>query len=216
MVASGALLSPEYRTLVVFDPVGDAFRHVRELGLEASVWRVGKMDGFDALGTADLALYVWDGEPDWTKPSLIAVRTPTIAMLSSYTASAALEALRCGLWGCIPTTLTPAALRRALAGALAGQPAFSREVLGTWLRARSLHVADPRLTARQREIIALITEGATDKKIAASLGISVATVEKHVGHILDRLRVPNRAAAVAVAAAGACSVAGRIALLHRY
>lgn len=189
-----------YPAILVLDPVGDVFRRVRVLGLEASVWRVAGLDRSD-VAAADLVLYVPSGDPDWSTAALLAARVPTIAVLPSCHTGRAVEALRRGLWGCIEARLSCAALRRTLIGALAGEPAFARAVLGAWLGARSLHVGDQRLTDRQREIIGLIAEGATDKKIAAVLGISVATAEKHVGNILDRLRVPSRAAAVAAATA---------------
>ena len=53
-----------------------------------------------------------------------------------------------------------------------------------------------RLTARQTEIVDLIAGGATDKEIAAALGIRTATAQKHVANLLRRLGVANRAAAV--------------------
>jgi DNA-binding NarL/FixJ family response regulator len=96
------------------------------------------------------------------------------------------------------------ALRRAISGALNGEPAYSREVTGVWLRARReaalAVVEDIDLTPRQRQIVALIASGATDKEIGGSLGIATATAQKHVTNILERLHVPNRAAAVAVVA----------------
>jgi len=92
-------------------------------------------------------------------------------------------------------------MRRALLGALAGQSIYSREVVGMWLRdgqgpIRNNADAVDRLTARQREIVALIARGATDKEIGAALGIRTATAQKHVANLLRRLGVPNRAAAV--------------------
>jgi DNA-binding NarL/FixJ family response regulator len=56
------------------------------------------------------------------------------------------------------------------------------------------------LTPRQHEIVSLIARGATDKEIGAALGIATATAQKHVTNILQRLQVPNRAAAVAATA----------------
>ena len=68
---------------------------------------------------------------------------------------------------------------------------------GRWLRSAD---ALP-LTPRQRQVISLIARGAADKEIAESLGITTATAQKHVTNLLRRLKVPNRAAAVAVMAA---------------
>lgn len=54
------------------------------------------------------------------------------------------------------------------------------------------------LTPRQREVVMLIAQGAADKEIARTLGITTATAQKHVTNLLKRLNVPNRAAAAAV------------------
>ena len=56
-----------------------------------------------------------------------------------------------------------------------------------------------RLTAREREVLALLTDGATDREIAATLVISPRTASIHVGNILAKLDVPNRGAAAALA-----------------
>jgi DNA-binding NarL/FixJ family response regulator len=53
----------------------------------------------------------------------------------------------------------------------------------------------PRLTARQKEVLALVTEGLTDKAIARRLGTSVRTVQKHLEHAFRRLGVSTRTAA---------------------
>jgi DNA-binding NarL/FixJ family response regulator len=52
------------------------------------------------------------------------------------------------------------------------------------------------LTARQREILASISKGRTDKEIARALRLSPRTVEMHVAHVLAALDCRNRAEAV--------------------
>jgi DNA-binding CsgD family transcriptional regulator len=54
------------------------------------------------------------------------------------------------------------------------------------------------LTSRERDVARLVAAGRTNKQIARELVISLKTVETHVGHILAKLGVPNRSAAVAV------------------
>ena len=56
-----------------------------------------------------------------------------------------------------------------------------------------------RLTAREREVLVLLTDGATDREIAATLVISPRTASIHVGNILAKFDVPNRGAAAALA-----------------
>ncbi len=56
------------------------------------------------------------------------------------------------------------------------------------------------LTGREAEIVALLTEGMTSKRIGAVLGISPRTVDKHVATVLDKLGVRSRLEAVSLLA----------------
>lgn len=55
------------------------------------------------------------------------------------------------------------------------------------------------LSPREREVLALMAQGRSNKEIAASLGIAVSTVKCHVSVILARLRVADRTQAVVAA-----------------
>ena len=55
------------------------------------------------------------------------------------------------------------------------------------------------LTPRERDVLALLAEGRTDRQIAEALFISPRTVAMHVSSILAKLGVPNRGGAAAVA-----------------
>jgi DNA-binding NarL/FixJ family response regulator len=54
------------------------------------------------------------------------------------------------------------------------------------------------LTEREREVLGLMAQGFTNRRIGEALLITPNTVKKHVDHILQKLRVSNRAGAVAV------------------
>jgi len=51
------------------------------------------------------------------------------------------------------------------------------------------------LSAREREVLRHLAAGLTDREIGGQLGISPRTVETHVGSILHKLNVRNRAEA---------------------
>ncbi len=55
------------------------------------------------------------------------------------------------------------------------------------------------LTAREREVLALLSRGATSQTIADALGIAPNTVRTHVQNILSKLQVHSRLEAVAFA-----------------
>lgn len=66
-------------------------------------------------------------------------------------------------------------------------PAVSDAVLSDYRK----HVTDPidLLTTREREVLQRIAEGQTNKEIAASLNLSVYTVEAHRGRIMEKLNL---------------------------
>ena len=55
------------------------------------------------------------------------------------------------------------------------------------------------LTAREREVLALLVEGRTNPEIALKLVVSKSTVKFHVSSILNKLQVSSRTEAVAKA-----------------
>lgn len=54
------------------------------------------------------------------------------------------------------------------------------------------------LTLRQEQVLDLLADGLTNKEIAARLGISWRTVERHVSDILVRLGATTRSGAVSL------------------
>lgn len=104
------------------------------------------------------------------------------------------RALRAGASGYLLKTSSTAelefALRAALSGGVHMSPEISRGVVDHHVRAEP-GAADPlaALTARQREILKLISEGRNTKRIAADLGLSGKTVEAHRAQMMTRLGV---------------------------
>jgi DNA-binding NarL/FixJ family response regulator len=47
------------------------------------------------------------------------------------------------------------------------------------------------LTDREREVLELMAEGLTNSGIAQKLVLSQRTVEAHVGHVLEKLGIPE-------------------------
>jgi DNA-binding NarL/FixJ family response regulator len=83
-----------------------------------------------------------------------------------------------------------AAIRRVTAGETVVDPALVEQLLA---RQRAV---DPlgELTEREREVLALMAEGLTDRGIAERLWVTPKTVETHSRHIFQKLRLPATAA----------------------
>jgi DNA-binding NarL/FixJ family response regulator len=77
------------------------------------------------------------------------------------------------------------ALRRVAAGGTVVDPQVVRQLL----QRRRDPLAS--LSAREREVIALIAEGRSNAAIARQLVVSEAAVGKHVGNIMAKLRLPQ-------------------------
>ena len=56
------------------------------------------------------------------------------------------------------------------------------------------------LTERERQVLALVAEGASNPQIARTLGLSLKTVQNYVSRILDKLQVADRTQAALLAA----------------
>jgi len=86
---------------------------------------------------------------------------------------------------------------------LDGEPAWQRfcsEVLSFMgLKNSAEDVAFGSLTAREREVLTLITEGLANAEIAERLSISEKTVRNHVSNLFDKLGVWTRAQAMVFA-----------------
>jgi len=108
------------------------------------------------------------------------------------TVLAALRAGACGyvLKGATGTEIADAMRTAASGGAVFGPGVAARVLALTTGRQRQ--APDDGLTDRERDVLALIADGASNAQIARSLGLTVKTVQNYVSRILDKLQVSDR------------------------
>jgi signal transduction histidine kinase/DNA-binding NarL/FixJ family response regulator len=98
-----------------------------------------------------------------------------------------------GVRGLVPRDVDATSLGRAVIAAARGEVL----VFGGLLEQLSLTPTVSTLTQREAEVRELLEEGLADKQIATRLGISVKTVEKHVGAVLRKENAHSRTELVA-------------------
>lgn len=100
-----------------------------------------------------------------------------------------------GVQGYLPKSLSHGQLMQAFEEILAGRIYCPPGVQAL----RSKRVATT-MTPRQAQVLKLLSEGASNKKIARTLNLSESTVKTHVSAILLALKADNRLMAVQIAA----------------
>ncbi len=103
------------------------------------------------------------------------------------------DAVSAGARGCVGSDVDGPALARAVLAAARGDVSLTEQVLRRFVRGK-LPPQSEQLTEREHEVRRLAERGLPDKQIATQLGISVKTVEKHVGAVLRKTGSANRTA----------------------
>ena len=143
----------------------------------------------------DLAMPKMDGAE---ATRLIHEESPStrVVILTSFgAADGVAHALEAGATGALMKTAEDetlvATIRRVAAGERVISPDIRREL--------AANPPVPALTPRQRDILASMTRGLTNKDIASELGIRRDGVDKHVNALLAKIGAANRTEAVAIA-----------------
>jgi DNA-binding NarL/FixJ family response regulator len=163
------------------DTTGEDLGPGAEDEAEALLWDVGSPGALDGLRAA-------------------AARIPVVAVL--WSEEQAREALAAGARGVLLRDglfeqLGPA-VHAAVAGLVAVEGSLA-DALGA-ARPQAAHELVEALTPRESEVLQLLAEGLTNRRIGERLGISEHTVKFHVNAILGKLAARTRGEAIAQAA----------------
>lgn len=122
-----------------------------------------------------------------------------ILVLTTYdTDTDTLQAIEAGATGCLLKDAPREELFTAVRAAARGRTVLSPAVATRLVSAVRSPGGEP-LSAREREVLALVARGTPNREIARALFISEATVKTHLTHLYGKLGVKDRAAAVAAA-----------------
>lgn len=127
-----------------------------------------------------------------------------VLMLTSYAEEeTVVAAVMAGAAGYVLKNVARARLLEALRSVARGESLLdskvTKGVLEKLVAGKSQKDTDDDLTPREKEVLTLIAEGATNKEIAAKLVVSENTARNHVSHILGKLGFSRRSEAAAYA-----------------
>jgi DNA-binding NarL/FixJ family response regulator len=176
------------------------------LSLEDDIEVVGEVgDGAETVELAaalvpdvillDLKLPVLDGLGVLANLRDRALPARTLVLTSVADQASVTVAMRAGAAGFLYKDVDPDALVRAVRSVYDGNTVLAPEAAGSLVRAgaRSAAVAGlDALTAREREVLAQVAEGRSNREIARLLHVSEKTVKTHVSSVLAKLGVADR------------------------
>jgi DNA-binding NarL/FixJ family response regulator len=168
---------------------------------------LGRLDA-EGMADAEVVVVVCSERllltPGFQRDAQQAARSiPRVAVVITPGPEAAAYAARLGWQGFVAAGSPTPAIVRTITAAARGELAFPQSATTALVRAlaRVAPVNAARtaasLTPRQRQIVALIAEGATDAEIATLLRISRSTAHKHVQNARRRLQAKTRGQLVA-------------------
>jgi NarL family two-component system response regulator LiaR len=128
---------------------------------------------------------------------------PAVLMLTTFADEPRIrDAIHAGAIGYLLKDVAKEDLLRAIAAAARGTPTLDPVAQQVLLKEVTQPTASPfaPLTSRERDVLVLISRGASNKEIAAQLFLSVGTVKGYVSAMLPKLGVQDRTQAALFAA----------------
>jgi len=166
-------------------------------GIAALLTSFGLSLGTD--GGADVLLVddAWLGDPDALAGALES--GAGVVALGPGTWTVLVSELAPGGWALLSPDCTPLELLAGVLAAAAGLAALPPEQLPALTAEEEKEIVSPSdvsLTPRERDVLALLAGGLSNKRAARELGVSESTVKFHVQAVFSKLGVQSRAGAV--------------------
>ncbi len=128
-------------------------------------------------------------------------KLPIVILTTSDDDEVVFRALEAGADGYLLKRTKPSELRTALLDAMSGGAPMTSEIARRVVesfRQKGRNRDDAiSLTAREEEVLVLLTKGYSNKEIADQINLSIETVRSHLKHIYEKMHVRSRAEAVA-------------------
>ena len=148
----------------------------------------------------DLKLPVMDGVAVLNELRDAGLRARALVLTSAADRGLETLAVQAGAAGFLYKDVDPDALVRALRSVHDGHTLLAPEVAGALLRSSSPAVRGiGALTGREREVLAQIAQGRSNREIARLLQVSEKTIKTHVSAVLAKLGVQDRTQAALLA-----------------
>lgn len=150
----------------------------------------------------DIGLGEIDGIQVVERVSRLSPATQLVMLTNSEDNDDIFEAIKSGAHGYLLKTSTPHevidAVRVVLEGGTVMTPQIARRVLG-FFKQLNTEPADYGLTAREIEVLTLLSDGRSKREIAKELFLSPHTVDTHIRNIYAKLHVTKSTEAVSKA-----------------
>ena len=146
----------------------------------------------------DLRMAEMDGVEATAQIQTQQPNTPVLVLTTYDTNTDILRAIEAGATGYLLKDTPRDELFAAIRSVAQGKAVLAPTVATRLLRQRQTPAGEA-LSARELEVLSLVSGGASNKEIARSLHLSEATVKSHLIHLFGKLGVTDRTAAVTVA-----------------
>lgn len=184
------LIEPEFEVVEVFSDGRDLLANIAELKPEVVVLDIG-MPNIDGLAVG-------------THVKKLLPKTKVIYLTMRHEPEFAAEAFQIGASGYVLKSAAGkellTAIREVLRGGYYASPSLTEGMIGSFVRSFKEMKARPQLTARQKEVLQLLSEGFSMKEVARELNITSRTVAFHKYTMMEQLQIATTAELLSFAA----------------